>query len=164
MLTADELLGELEKEAPVTRRVLERIPEEHLLWRPHQKSMTLGQLGLHIAALPGAVAEMAMRPPCPAVSVPRPQPTSCMEILSTFDESVTRAGKLLAALNESQLSATWRLMGGNREIVAVLRRDLLRSIMLNHLYHHRGQLTVYLRQVGASVLAVYGSSADDTPF
>lgn len=65
-----------------------RIPVEQLLWRPHEKSMTLGQLGLHIATLPGAIADMAMQSPCPAAPIPRPQPSSTTEILSAFDESV----------------------------------------------------------------------------
>jgi uncharacterized damage-inducible protein DinB len=164
MLTAGELLGEFELEAPVTRRALEHIPVEKLLWRPHEKSMTLGQLGLHIATLPGAITDMAMQSPCPAAPIPRPQPSTATEILSAFDESVARARKVLAGLDDSQLSTLWKLVVGDREILAIPRRDLLRSIMLNHWYHHRGQLTVYLRQVGAYVPAVYGASADDNPF
>jgi uncharacterized damage-inducible protein DinB len=164
MTTARELLGELEQEAPVTRRALERIPADKLTWRPHEKSMTLGQLGFHIAALPGAIAEMAMKSPCPAAPIPRPQPSSAEEILSEFDGSVDKARTILGDLDDSLLSATWKLVAGEREILAIPRKDLLRSILLNHWYHHRGQLTVYLRQVGAKVPAVYGSSADETPF
>jgi uncharacterized damage-inducible protein DinB len=164
MVTARELLAELEHEAPVTRRALQAIPTDKLIWRPHEKSMTLGQLGLHIAALPGAIAEMAMKSPCPAAPIPRSQPSSSSEILSAFDDSVDTARKILGDLDESQLSATWKLVAGGQELMAIPRKDLLRSILLNHWYHHRGQLTVYLRQVGASVPAVYGSSADENPF
>jgi uncharacterized damage-inducible protein DinB len=164
MVTAGELLRELEHEAPVTRRALELIPVEKLLWRPHGKSMTLGQLGFHIATLPGAIADMAMQSPCPVAPIPRPQPSSTTEILSAFDDSVARARKVLASLDDSQLSTMWKLVAGDREVLAIPRRDLLRSILLNHWYRHRGQLTVYLRQVGANVPAVYGASADDNPF
>jgi uncharacterized damage-inducible protein DinB len=164
MAIARELLGELEHEAPVTRRALERIPADKLTWRPHEKSMTLGQLGLHIAALPGAIADMAMRSPCPAGPIPRPQPSSTGEILSEFDDSVHRARTILGGFDDSLMSATWKLVAGEQEILAIPRKDLLRSILLNHWYHHRGQLTVYLRQVGVNVPAVYGASADEAPF
>jgi hypothetical protein len=93
MVTAGELLRELEHEAPVTRRALELIPVEKLLWRPHGKSMTLGQLGFHIATLPGAIADMAMQSPCPVAPIPRPQPSSTTEILSAFDDSVETGGR-----------------------------------------------------------------------
>lgn len=164
MTSSQELLAELNQEARTTRRVLERVPNGKLEWTPHVKSMTLGQLALHLANLPGAIAELATRPTFDAKTpVPLPNATSVDQILSTHDESVAKAGGILAGMNDEALKAPWSLLNGGREIMTIPRSALVRTIMLNHTYHHRGQLTVYLRQVGALVPAIYGSSADEKP-
>jgi uncharacterized damage-inducible protein DinB len=160
------MLDELEREAQTTRRVLERIPNDQLSWRPHAKARTLGQLALHVAMVPGAVAQLAMAP-SPA-QVPDfandPSPTSTSELVPALDESVAKAKRLLEPLDDAGLMSEWRLMRGNRELLALPRAALLRSIMLNHWYHHRGQLTVYLRELGVSIPSIYGPSADENPF
>jgi uncharacterized damage-inducible protein DinB len=164
MSVVEGLLQELEQEAPNTRRVLERVPGDCLAWKPHDKSWSLGQLALHVAVLPGAIAEIARKSPVPLPQFKQASATSAAELVPALDRSVAKARQLLAALNDADLAKTWRLMDGDREVMAVPVAALLRSIMLNHWYHHRGQLTVYLRQLGAAVPSIYGPSADENPF
>ena len=165
MVTLDELLQELDQEAQTTRRVLERVPEDQLAWKPHDKSMSLGELAMHVATLPGAIAELSTRPEFDVqTQIPRPSATSRAELLSAFDRSVAQAKAVLRRMDDAALATPWRMVKGSQEIWAIPRRALLRTVMLNHWYHHRGQLTVYLRQTGALVPAVYGASADERPF
>lgn len=164
MITRQDLLEELEQEAQTTRRVLEHAPGDKLNWKPHSKSMTLGQLALHLANIPGAIAELATRSTFDVnTQIPLPSPANVDELLSTHDRSVARAKQLFGEMDDAMLSGPWRMVNGEREIMTIPRTALLRSTMLNHSYHHRGQLTVYLRQAGAFVPAVYGASADENP-
>lgn len=165
MLTIDDLLQELEQEAPTTRRVLERVPEDRLDWRPHDKSMTLGELAMHVARLPAAIAELSMQPGFDVkTQIPRPTATSTAELVAVHDHSVARARTVLESMDDESLASPWRMVNGDQEVMAVPRGAFLRSVLLNHWYHHRGQLTVFLRQSGALVPAVYGPSADENPF
>jgi len=165
MALIDGMLQELEEEARTTRRVLERVPENKLTWRPHEKARTLGELALHVAMVPGGVAELvASQSP---VQVPQfifPSPESASELLPALEQSIAKAKKLLGGMDDAALLATWRMMQGEREVFAVPRVALLRSIMLNHWYHHRGQLTVYLRELDVAIPSIYGPSADENPF
>jgi uncharacterized damage-inducible protein DinB len=162
----DSMLEELEQEAEATRRVLDRVPNGQLTWRPHAKSRTLGQLALHIAIVPGAVAELAASP-SPA-QAPQfgddPSPSSVGDLVPALQQSIATAKRVLGGMNDASLTETWRLMQGERELFAIPRIGFLRSVMLNHWYHHRGQLTVYLRELGIPVPAIYGPSADENPF
>ncbi len=161
MLTIDDLLQELEQEAQATRKVLERVPDDRLDWKPHPKSMTLGQLAMHVANLPGAIAEISTRSFDVKTVIPRPGARSSAELLAVLDQSLARAKALLGAMDDAELASPWRMVNGDQEVGTVSRGALLRSIMLNHWYHHRGQLTVYLRQTGAPVPPIYGDSADE---
>jgi uncharacterized damage-inducible protein DinB len=164
MSMTEALLQELEQEAGTTRRVLERVPGDRLGWKPHDKSMSLGQLALHVAVVPGAVAEISSRSPAPLPTFVHPSPKSASELLPALDESIAKAREILRAMDDAALAKTWRAMDGDKEVFALPVGALLRSIMLNHWYHHRGQLSVYLRQVGAAVPSIYGPSADENPF
>ena len=161
MLTVSDILQELEQEAPGTRRVLERIPEDQLEWRPHPKSMTMGQLAMHVANLPGAIVEVSRQPFDVNTPIPRPGATSVAEILEVLDESLSRARRVLREMDDSDLAVPWSMMKGDRELWSIPRGAFLRSVLLNHWYHHRGQVGVYLRQTGALVPAVFGDSADE---
>jgi uncharacterized damage-inducible protein DinB len=161
MLTVDDLLQELDQETHATRRVLERVPDDHLNWRPHPKSLTLGQLAMHVATLPGAIADISVGPFDVDTVIPRPGTTGSAELLAVLDESVARAKTILGAMGDAELTLPWRMMNGEREVGSIPRGAFLRTILLNHWYHHRGQLTVYLRQTGALVPAIYGPSADE---
>jgi len=161
----DGMLQELEQEAQTTRRVLERVPGNQLAWRPHEKARTLGQLALHVAIVPGAVAELIASPsPAQAPTFTDPSPDSASELVPALEQSIAKAKQVLGGMDDATLMATWRMMQGERELFAVPRVALLRSIMLNHWYHHRGQSTVYLRQLGLPVPSIYGPSADENPF
>ena len=167
MKKIETLLQELEREALVTRRVLERIPDDdRLAWRPHEKARTLGQLALHVATVPEGVARFVASP-SPA-QAPRfdqdPAPASAAELVPTLEQSVAAAREALAGLDDDALDAPWKLVDGDRELFETTRWQMLRSIMLNHWYHHRGQLTVYLRALGLGVPSIYGPSADENPF
>jgi uncharacterized damage-inducible protein DinB len=164
MVTVREFLQELEQETHSTRRVLELIPQDRLGWKPHEKSMTLGQLALHVAGLPGRIAELSTRPTFDVkTQIPRPSPASVAELLAELERSVQTARAVLGGMEDAALSSPWKMMDGEREVMAMPRVALLRTVLFNHWYHHRGQLTVYLRMVGARVPAVYGSSADENP-
>jgi len=159
------LIDELKQEADGTRRALERVPEERLTWRPHPKSMSLGQLALHVAQVPGAVARLLDGPAgeAPDFSSTRPEATSRSELLSALDESIGDATTRLAAWGDEGLMTEWRLTRNGETLMALPRIGMTRSIMLNHWYHHRGQLLVYLRLLDVPVPAIYGDSADEEP-
>jgi uncharacterized damage-inducible protein DinB len=165
MALIDGMLQELEQEAQTTRRVLERVPDDQLAWRPHEKARTLGELALHVAIVPGAVAELvATQSTAQVPQFSDPRPTSASELIPALDESIAKAKKILGGMDDEALMATWRMMKGERELFAVPRVAILRSIMLNHWYHHRGQLTVYLRELDVPIPSIYGPSADENPF
>jgi uncharacterized damage-inducible protein DinB len=160
----DSLLQELEQEAQTTRRVLERVPD-NLDWRPHPKARSLGQLAMHVAMIPGALAELATSPsPAQPPNFIDPPLESASQLVAILDESVAKARKILTGIEDATLFETWRMMQGEREIFAVPRLGILRSIMLNHWYHHRGQLSVYLRELDVPIPSIYGPSADENPF
>jgi uncharacterized damage-inducible protein DinB len=161
MMTVNDIIQELEQEAPATRRVLERLPDNRLQWKPHPKSMSLGQLALHVANIPGRIAQISTTSFDASTPIPRPEADSTAQILEAFEASMVQARQVLRAMSDAELSSPWRMMQGDRELWSIPRGAFLRSVMLNHWYHHRGQLTVYLRQNGASLPAVYGDSADE---
>jgi len=165
MAFIDDILQELEQETQTTRRVLERVPDNQLAWRPHEKARTLGELALHVAMVPGGVAQLIASPsPAQAPNFVDSSPKSASELIPALDQSLATARKVLGGMQDAALMDTWRLMQGERELFAVPRAALLRSIMLNHWYHHRGQLTVYLRELGVPIPSIYGPSADENPF
>ncbi len=143
MALIDGMLQELEEEARTTRRVLERVPDDKLTWRPHEKARTLGELAMHVAIVPGAVAELITSPsPAQVPQFTDPTTQRASELVSTLEESIAKAKRVLGGVDDATLLETWRMVQGEREVFAVPRVALLRSIMLNHWYHHRGQLTV----------------------
>jgi uncharacterized damage-inducible protein DinB len=164
MALIDGLLQELEQEAQTTRRVLERVPQAHLGWKPHDKSMSVGQLALHIATVPGNVAQMIAQPSMQAPKFIQPSATQVSELVPALDNSVRQARAALSGMDDAAVTAIWRVFDGDREILSMPRIAALRAIMLNHWYHHRGQMSVYLRQLNVPVPSIYGPSADENPF
>ena len=160
MSLAEQFAAELTREAAATRRVLERVPEAQLRWRPHPKSMSLGQLAFHIALLPRAIAELiANDVELPDISVR--DDASVAEILATLDASVPFANERLAAWGDEGLSVQWRMTKKGQTLLDMPRMAMWRSVMLNHWYHHRGQLTVYLRLLDVPIPSIYGPTADE---
>ncbi|MGA8036716.1 MAG: DinB family protein [Candidatus Acidiferrales bacterium] len=160
------LLAEFKQECAATRRVLERVPGDNFSWQPHPKSLTLGQLALHIASLPGAFAQIL--PPdtfdIPADAFTFKAPASTAEILETFDGGVSAAEKFIAALTPEAAGGTWTAKAQGRTAMALPRSAALRALLISHSIHHRGQLTVYLRELDVKVPSIYGPSADENPF
>jgi uncharacterized damage-inducible protein DinB len=164
MSMIEALIQELEQEAQTTRRVLERVPGDKLGWKPHAKSMSLGQLAMHVATTPGGVSEVARKSPFDASKFSQPNATSAAELVPALDQGIATAKENLRAIGDAGLGAMWRLVDGDRELIAMPVGAMLRSIMLNHWYHHRGQLSVYLRELNVPVPSIYGPSADENPF
>lgn len=158
------LVKELEQEAATTRRVLERVPDEHLGWKPHPKARTLGELAFHVAIVPGGVAEFSSQPQAEVPQWADQSPGSASDLVPMLDESVDRAKRVLEGTDDASLSETFRMMQGDQEIFAIPRGAFLRTVMLNHWYHHRGQLSTYLRTLGVPIPSIYGPSADENPF
>ncbi len=164
MPIAQSLLAEFEIQVPVTRRFLERLPEDKLTWKPHERSMTAGQLALHLASVPGSIVHFVQSNPAQApAGFNYPQPQNHAEILAAFDESIATVRESLAKFDDAAMEETWRMQAGGREVLAQARKDFLRDVMLNHWYQHRGQFSVYLRILNVPVPASWGPSADELP-
>jgi uncharacterized damage-inducible protein DinB len=164
MNLAERLTEEFTKETEATRRVFGRIPEARLSWAPHPKSLSLGQLALHIAATPGGVARLLQEPIREAPTILFPQPASLAEVFATLDASQETVPATLAGWGEAGLLAEWQMTRNGKTVFKVPRIEMVRSIMLNHSYHHRGELVVYLRLLDVPIPAIYGPSADENPF
>ncbi len=164
MAITDALLPEFDHEMAVARKVLERVNVDQFAWQPHEKSMTLGRLAAHVAEIPmwgGTIlsdAEFNMvsgsYTPTTFATVP--------ELLAAFDGQVTKIRALLASKSDAELTSTWTFKADGKELFALPRVAAWRSWVMNHLIHHRGQLSVYLRQTGSKVPSIYGPSADET--
>jgi uncharacterized damage-inducible protein DinB len=163
MSFAKTLIAEFEQQAPVTRRFLERLPDEKLTWKPHPKSMTAGQLAFHLAAVPGSVARFALINPAQAPDFNFPQPASVNEVLRALDESIETVRSVLQSMDDTAMNEIWRMNAGEKEVFAQPRGLFLRNAMLNHWYQHRGQFGVYLRLLDIPVPASWGPSADEMP-
>jgi uncharacterized damage-inducible protein DinB len=164
--TIDPMLAEFREEVETTRRILGRVPADRLTWRPHPKSMSLGQLAIHIATTPGPVAALAQGDGFDVSQgnfVP-PQPKNLEEIHAAFEQNVREAETQLNGMTDEKAQGSWTLKRGDKELFTKPRIGVLRTIMLNHWYHHRGQLSVYLRLLDVPVPVVYGPTADENPF
>lgn len=156
-------LGDMEQEIATTRRVLERVPEEHLGWKPHERSMALGGLALHVAnllfwqlaILQDDEYDLAAAPP------PLAPPASREEILAAFDGHVARVRAALAGVDDATLARPWTLRHGEQVMVRQPKLVAMRTWALSHSAHHRGQLTVYLRLLDVPVPPIYGPTADE---
>lgn len=164
MTLADSILMEMEQEAQTTKKVLQQVPEDRLNWRPHPKSFSLGQLALHIASTPAGVATAAVPDTFERPSFAQPEPKSRKEILETFSQSLDTVKTLVGKMDDARLAAIWSLTSDGKVVMSMPRITFLRSILMNHTYHHRGQLSVYLRLLNVPVPAIYGPSADENPF
>lgn len=164
MAIIDSILMELDQEAKTTQRVLERVPENKLTWKPHAKSSSLGKLAMHIATGQGYLADAASKDHFEFTGAEHPEPTSRKEILEAFAQSTAHAKQTLAKLDDARLMSTWTGSAGGKTILSIPRIAFIRSVLMNHIYHHRGQLSVYLRLLDVPVPSIYGPSADENPF
>ena len=166
MAMIDALLPEFDAEMANTRKVLERVPEDRLDWRPHPKSSTMGALATHVATLPGWTVETFKRDtldirPDGKEYVPPAEARSKNELLSRFDAAVAAGRAALAAASDTAMFEQWTLLSAGVRVLTLPRAAVLRSFVLSHSIHHRAQLTVYLRLNDIPVPALYGPSADE---
>jgi len=160
----ETILTEFREEVPATRRILERIPPDKLAWKPHQKSRSLGELSMHIASIPGMAERIVKSDEFTPGSIQPPSANSVEEIRATFETNARTAEELLSNMTEQTALGNWRMVFKGKEIFRKPRVAVLRTNLLNHLYHHRGQLSVYLRLLDVPVPVVYGPTADENPF
>ena len=158
------LLQEFDTESAITRRVLERVPSDKLSWKPHAKSMSLGQLAMHIAAGPGLIAGWALQDTFAMTREPAAVATSTADVLAAHEASRAKVKSVLNTIGDAGLGQMWSASAGGKTLMAMPKGALMRTIVLNHCYHHRGQLSVYLRLLDVPVPSIYGPSADENPF
>ena len=159
----DPTLAELAHEAGTTRRLLERVPERQLAWKPHEKSMTLGRLATHIAELPGWVGSIVEKDEYDIGASGYTPPTidRVPEILALFDRNIAAATDAFKRQSNERLLAKWTLKKKGQVVVEMPRMAMIRSFLMNHLIHHRGQLSVYLRLQNVPLPSIYGPTADE---
>jgi len=154
--------SEFDHEMGTTHKLLMRVPEDKLAWKPHAKSMSLGGLATHVANIPmwGARILNATFYDLAAAPAPLSEPTSRAAVLERFEESTKQARAALAK-TDAELTAQWSLKRGDQEVYSIPRVAAFRSFVLSHMIHHRGQLSVYLRLNDVPLPAMYGPTADE---
>ena len=161
---AQSFLAEFEIQAPITRKFLERLPEDKLTWRPHDKSMTAGQLALHIARVPANIVRMVADNPRQAPEkFEFAPPANRDEILKAHDDGVAAVRELLPKFDDDAMKESWSMVRGDKELFSEPRMQFVRDVMLSHWYQHRGQFSVYLRLLNVPVPASWGPSGDEPP-
>lgn len=160
----EPILSEFREEIPATRRVLERVPAEKLSWKPHPKSRSLGELAMHVASIPAMAERIAKTEEFTPGTVPPGVANSVEDIRAAFEKNCRAAEEHLGNMSDQTAQGKWRLVFRGKEVFNKPRAAVLRTTMLNHMYHHRGQLSVYLRLLDVPVPVVYGPTADENPF
>ena len=163
MTIADALLPEFDREMGLTRRVLERVPDEHFAWKPHARSWSLGQLASHVAQLPHWMEVVLGQDELNLQGLPPSYtpPATGAELLRRFEETTAAARAMLAGTDDAALTQPWTLRMGDHVIMQMSRAATIRTVVINHLVHHRAQLGVYLRLLDIPVPYMYGPSADE---
>lgn len=165
MSLVDALLPEYDHEMATTRRLLQRVPEVDLAWKPHGKSMALGELSGHLADIPAWCSELldgsSLDLDALGDRLKAKAPDSGAALLAEFDRRVSLARASLAKSTDAELLAPWTLKSGAQQVFTLPRISAIRTFVMNHLIHHRGQLSVYLRLRDVAVPAIYGPTADE---
>lgn len=165
MAIADTLLPEFDHEMTVTRKVLERVPEDRFGWKPHPKSMSLGQLAQHVATIPMWGTVTLSQPELDLAGGGQPAAmTTRAQLLEAFDAHVRDTRAALVGRGDGELTVPWTLKNGGHTIFSMPRAAVWRSFVISHLIHHRAQLGVYLRMNDVPVPAMYGPTADEATF
>jgi len=164
MTIAQGILMEFEQETETTRRVLDRIPPEKYGWKPHAKSFSLGQLAMHMIQSFEIESEAANQDVYEFHQLPDLAPRNPQELIAAYEKSTAKVKEIIGKIDDARMMSTWTGMFQGKAIMSVPRVAFIRMAILNHHYHHRGQLTVYLRLLDVPVPHIYGPSADDNPF
>lgn len=164
-MIAQMMLPEFDAEMRTTRTLLERVPQDHDAWKPHTKSRSLGELAAHIANLPGLLSVVLTRtefdPRAPENHAAMAFKFSTTEaLLQRFDTNVAAARAALAAASDEDLATTFTFRPGGKVLFSVPRAAAFRTLIMNHIIHHRGQLSVYLRERDIPLPSIYGPTAD----
>jgi uncharacterized damage-inducible protein DinB len=161
MPLANALVAELEQEGKSTLRMLERVPADKLDWTPHAKSMTLGRLAWHLASIPSIAVRLINAGRFDVINAGPPQMPQNPDFVASFRRNLEEIRSTIAALDDDALRAPF-ILSREGEIINETRKIIIiRSILMNHSYHHRGQLSLYLRMLDVPLPAIYGSSADE---
>lgn len=160
---ATAFLGELENEAKVTRAVLERVPAEKFDWKPHEKSMTMGRLAVHVAEMFGWTKEVCKSDVLDFATMDLTpfEPKTNEELLTFFDDHIANARSIIAETSDETFLTNWTMRNGEEVYLTLPKVAVVRTFVMNHIIHHRGQLSVYLRLNDIPVPSMYGPSADD---
>ena len=162
MSVAKVMLAELELEGVATRKVLERMPDDKFGWKPHEKSMELGKLASHVSDIASWVAMTVEQDELDlAKGAPNFSAANAAELVAHFDQGMASAKRVLENTSDADLKKHWRMIMGEMVLIDLPKDETLRRWVLNHMVHHRAQLTVYMRLNDVAVPAVYGSSADE---
>ena len=166
MTIGQSMLPEFDEEMKNTRKMLERVPDDKWGWKPHEKSGTMGWLAGHVGTVPEWIAmtintEELDYAPVDGPSYEPPKITNRKELLAAFDKASAEARAALASVSDQEIVKGWKLLAGGKEIFTLPRVACIRGMCMNHLIHHRAQLTVYFRLVGVPVPGLYGPSADE---
>jgi uncharacterized damage-inducible protein DinB len=162
MAIKDVLLPEFDHEMGVTRKVLERVPEDKFGWQPHEKSMTLGRLAGHLAEIPGWTKETLVKNELDMGGDYTPDiPKTRADVLAKFDKMVAAAREIIGSTSDAEFMAPWTFKNKGQVVFTMPKAVVLRGFVLNHNVHHRGQMSVYLRLTGVPVPSIYGPSADE---
>jgi uncharacterized damage-inducible protein DinB len=159
------ILPEFDEEMKATRRMLERVPDGKFDYKPHEKSMALGRLASHVAELPSWAAHTMQSEVLEIQAGQKPyQTNSNQQLVADFDKNVAEARKLIAAASDGDFQKMWTFKYGGQTMFSMPRLAVLRSVVMNHMIHHRAQLSVYLRLNEIEVPGMYGPSADEMKF
>ncbi len=162
----DALLPEFDREMGLTRKLLDRVPDGQFDWKPHPTSVSLGRLAEHLAEFP-LWATMTMTQSELDMMTPRPadytSPATGAEVLAMFDTNLKAARANLVNKTDGEFDAPWTLKAGGKEMFSMPKASVMRTFVLNHMVHHRGQMTVYLRMLGVPIPSIYGPSGDERP-
>ncbi len=162
MAMNEVFIGELQHEAATTRKVLERVPTEKFDWKPHEKSMTMGRLATHVANMFGWFSATLETDELDfAQGYEEPKPATNEELVNTFDKNVAAATETLKNTSDETFGQNWKLRNGEQIFLDMPKAGVIRGMVMNHIVHHRGQLSVYLRLNDIPVPALYGPSADE---
>jgi uncharacterized damage-inducible protein DinB len=163
MKMSDALIPEFDHELATTRKLLERVPEDKFGWTPHEKSMNMGKLACHVASIPYFATQVSKADSLDFAKgeYKEIEASNRQQLLDNFDQTAAEARAALAGISDAEMMKTWALQMNGQTLMSMPKVAVIRTVMMNHLIHHRGQLSVYLRLTNTPVPSIYGPSGDE---